>query len=62
MKYQDFVIKDGRFIGKFEEMYKKFPDPWQLLKNNSNSQNASPQGGASNTTDEQRNRERRQRQ
>tara|TARA_B100000674_G_scaffold88732_1_gene61566 strand:- start:97 stop:735 length:639 start_codon:yes stop_codon:yes gene_type:complete len=39
MKYQDFVIKDGRFIGKFEEMYKKFPDPWQLLKNNSNSQN-----------------------
>jgi membrane protease subunit HflK len=30
--------------------------------NNSNSQNASPQGGASNTTDEQRNRERRQRQ
>ena len=30
--------------------------------NNSNSQNASPQGGVSNTTDEQRNRERRQRQ
>lgn len=30
--------------------------------NNSNSQNVSPQGGASNTTDEQRNRERRQRQ
>ena len=30
--------------------------------NNSNSQNASPQGGVSNTTGEQRNRERRQRQ
>jgi membrane protease subunit HflK len=30
--------------------------------NNSNSQNASPRGGVSNTTDEQRNRERRQRQ
>ena len=39
MKYQDFVIKNGRLIGKFEEMYKKFPDPWKLLKNNSNSQN-----------------------
>jgi SAM-dependent methyltransferase len=39
MKYQDFVIKNGKFIGKFEEMYKKFPDPWKLLKNNSNSQN-----------------------
>ena len=33
MKYQDFVIKDGKFIGKFEEMYKKFDDPWLLLKN-----------------------------
>ncbi len=27
-KYQDFVIKNGQFIGKFEEMYEKFPDPW----------------------------------
>ena len=24
MKYQDYVIKDG----KFEEMYKDFEDPW----------------------------------
>ena len=39
MKYQDFVIKNGKFIGKFDEMYKKFPDPWKLLKNNLNSQN-----------------------
>ena len=33
MKYKDFIIKDGKFIGKFEEMYKKFDDPWLLLKN-----------------------------
>lgn len=26
--YHDFVIKDGRFIGKFEEMYRSFGDPW----------------------------------
>lgn len=39
MKYQDFVIKDGKFVGKFEEMYKKFSDPWGLIKNNLNSQN-----------------------
>lgn len=27
-KYQDFVIKNGVFIGKFEEMYQRFPNPW----------------------------------
>ena len=27
-QYQDYVIKDGQFIGKFEEMYQKFDDPW----------------------------------
>ena len=27
-RYQDYVIRDGKFIGKFEEMYKKFDDPW----------------------------------
>lgn len=27
-KYQDYVIKDGRFVGRFEEMYKDFDDPW----------------------------------
>ncbi|KQC04991.1 MAG: hypothetical protein APR53_09100 [Methanoculleus sp. SDB] len=27
-KYQDYVIKDGEFIGKFEEMYREFEDPW----------------------------------
>ncbi len=27
-RYQDYVIKAGKFIGKFEEMYQKFDDPW----------------------------------
>ena len=27
-KYQDYVIRDGQFIGKFEEMYRNFDDPW----------------------------------
>ncbi|MBW1740300.1 MAG: methyltransferase domain-containing protein [Deltaproteobacteria bacterium] len=26
--YHDYVIKDGKFIGKFEEMYKKCENPW----------------------------------
>ncbi len=26
--YHDYVIKDGKFVGKFEEMYSKFDDPW----------------------------------
>jgi SAM-dependent methyltransferase len=26
--YHDLVIKDGRFIGRFEEMYQRFDDPW----------------------------------
>jgi SAM-dependent methyltransferase len=34
LKYQDLVIKDGKFVGKFDEMYQKFSDPWNLLKNN----------------------------
>ena len=29
MKYQDYVIKDGKFIGKFEEMYAESEEiPW----------------------------------
>tara|TARA_B100002019_G_C21243819_1_gene587135 strand:+ start:936 stop:1559 length:624 start_codon:yes stop_codon:yes gene_type:complete len=28
MKYQDFVIKNGKFVGEFEKMYQEFPDPW----------------------------------
>lgn len=27
-RYQDFVIKNGKFVGRFEEMYRKFDDPW----------------------------------
>lgn len=26
--YHDYVIKDGRLIGRFEEMYARFDDPW----------------------------------
>ena len=26
--YHDFVFADGRFIGKFDEMYQKVDDPW----------------------------------
>ena len=26
--YQDYVIKDGKFVGDFEEMYQSFEDPW----------------------------------
>ena len=33
-KYQDFVIKNGRFVGRFEEMYQKISDPWKLLEKN----------------------------
>lgn len=28
-RYQDYVIKGGQFVGKFEEMYQKFDDPWE---------------------------------
>ena len=27
-KYQDYVIRDGKFIGEFEEMYQDFDNPW----------------------------------
>ncbi len=30
--YHDYVIKDGKFIGKFDEMYEKFEDPWTQMK------------------------------
>ena len=32
-RYQDYVIKDGKFIGNFEQMYKDFEDPWGQLEN-----------------------------
>ena len=31
-KYGDLFIKDGKFIGKFEEMYQQFDDPWNQSK------------------------------
>jgi SAM-dependent methyltransferase len=27
--YHDYVIKDGKFIGQFDEMYTAFSDPWR---------------------------------
>jgi SAM-dependent methyltransferase len=27
-RYQDYVIRDGRLVGEFEEMYRDFADPW----------------------------------
>jgi hypothetical protein len=35
-KYQDYVIKDGKFIGRFEEMYRDFDDPWVQTANEEN--------------------------
>ena len=28
-KYQDYVIKDGKLVGEFEQMYQDFEDPWE---------------------------------
>ncbi len=28
-RYQDYVIKDGKIIGEFEQMYQDFDDPWE---------------------------------
>jgi len=28
--YRDYVIRDGRFIGEFEEMYRDVEDPWHI--------------------------------
>lgn len=30
-RYQDYVIRDGHFVGEFEEMYREYPDPWEQL-------------------------------
>jgi len=32
-KYQDYAIKDGKLVGKFEEMYQKFDNPWHQASN-----------------------------
>ncbi len=31
MTYQDYVIKDGKFIGDFERMYQDYDDPWHQI-------------------------------
>jgi trans-aconitate methyltransferase len=31
-RYQDYVIKDGKFIGEFEKMYQKFDNPWHQIE------------------------------
>lgn len=28
--YHDYFIKDGRHIGRYEEMYRNCPDPWRI--------------------------------
>jgi len=33
-QYQDYVIRDGRLIGEFEEMYRDHQDPWQQAQLN----------------------------
>lgn len=35
--YHDYVIKEGKLVGKFEEMYKNCEDPWfQSIRNEEN--------------------------
>lgn len=29
IRYQDYVIQDGRLVGEFDEMYRDFDDPWE---------------------------------
>jgi len=31
-KYQDYVIKDGKLVGEFEDMYQDYCDPWEQSK------------------------------
>ena len=31
-KYQDYVIKNGKIIGVFEQMYQDCKDPWFQLQ------------------------------
>jgi len=30
--YQDYVIKNGKLVGEFEEMYQDFDDPWESTR------------------------------
>lgn len=40
-RYQDLVIKDGKLIGHFDEMYKSFDDPWHQSEPGHNALSAS---------------------
>jgi predicted TPR repeat methyltransferase len=31
-RYQDYVIRDGKLVGEFEQMYRDHEDPWCLTK------------------------------
>ena len=31
-RYQDYVVKNGKLVGEFEQMYQDFDDPWQQTK------------------------------
>ena len=31
-RYQDYVIKNGKLVGEFEQMYQDFIDPWEQTK------------------------------
>ena len=32
MRYQDYVIKDGKFVGEFERMYQECDNPWHQME------------------------------
>ena len=32
MRYQDYVIKDGKFVGEFEKMYQECDNPWHQME------------------------------
>ena len=36
LRYQDLVIRDGKFVGQFEEMYHEFEDPWHQSESDHN--------------------------
>ena len=31
-KYQDYVIKNGKLVGEFEQIYQDYEDPWHQSK------------------------------
>ena len=37
--YQDYVFKDGEFVGQFDEMYRRFSDPWLCVEDSTSLEN-----------------------